>query len=179
LSYIRICLKGESALLPPFVRKYLLAALSGTPDVLDRLIKNILADDPIWDERFDPERFTLREVLAHLADWETVFFERMSRICREDNPELPNCDEGQVAIDHDYAHTDPRDSLATIRAGRERMVAFLREREPSDWQRAGHYLSDIPANSGPVTLEAWLAQVAGHDGYHTQQVAQYLALGKR
>src|SRR5437879_4197786 len=60
-------------MLPVFARKYVLAGLTGSPDVLEALLKDVGPNDPAWDKRPDPERFTIREVLAHLADWEGIF----------------------------------------------------------------------------------------------------------
>ena len=49
---------SENAMLPSFGITYLLTALGGTPDVLDALLAKRHADDPVWDARPDPERFT-------------------------------------------------------------------------------------------------------------------------
>ena len=66
-------------MMPAAVRKYLLSALAGTPVVADRLLLDVHADDPRWDFRPEPDRFTLREVVAHLADWEPIHLERLTR----------------------------------------------------------------------------------------------------
>lgn len=166
-------------MLPPFVRKYLLAALAGTPDVLDGFLKAIPDGDPFWDFRPYPERFTLREVLAHLADWEPIFLERMIRIRDEAQPDLPSYDEGQYVLENDYAHQSPQANLVRFREGRARMHAFLQGLDPESWERTGRFLMDGPANSQQTTLEAWAVEVIGHDGYHTQQVAQWRALARR
>ena len=166
-------------MLPPFVRKYLLMALSGTPDVLDGLLKGIPDEDPLWDFRPDPERFTLREVVAHLADWEPIFLERMVRIQKETASSLLSYDEGQFALDRDYAHQSPQANLRRFREGRPRMVAFLRSLEASEWLREGRFVTNEAEPGEPISMEGWLAQVAGHDGYHMQQTAQWLAEGRR
>ena len=46
--------------------------------------------------------------MAHLADWELVFQQRLTRMRSEDNPMRPGYDVGQWAIDHGYAQTDWR-----------------------------------------------------------------------
>lgn len=162
------------ALLPSFGIAYLFAALSGTPDVLDALLARRPADDPLWDARPDPQRFSLREIVAHLADWENVFLDRLVRTRDEESPTLPVIDPEQRAREHDYAHHDPQEDLAQFRAGRERLVGFLRALEPAEWERAGQIVRGDPSISHRVTLEAWAVQTLAHDGYHTQQVAQWL-----
>jgi hypothetical protein len=165
-------------MLPPFARKYVLIALSGTPDVLDGFLKALPSDDPRWDFRPDPERFTLREMIAHLADWNPIFQERVTRICAEEAPVLPDRDEGQIAVDRDYAHSDPQASLSRFRAGRAQLLAYLQSLEPEQWERTGSYMADHPRGSGAITVEDWAVQVVAHDGYHTQQTAQWLAAAK-
>jgi hypothetical protein len=161
-------------MLPPGPRKYLLASISGTPDVLDALLKPLPATDAAWDHRPDPARFTLREMIAHLADWEEVFLDRMRRTRDQDEPTLQGYDEGQVAIDRDYAHSDPQANLIRFRAGRAAMSEFLRSVKDTEWERIGHH-----TEVGAISLETQTVLVAGHDGYHTSQTALWLASAKR
>lgn len=158
--------------LPHVTRKYLLAAISGTPDVLDGMLKHVPSEDDAWDLSPDSERFTLREVVAHLADWESVFRERINRTRAESEPTLQGYDECAWAVEHDYAHTDPHDSLGHFRQERAETVALIRSLDDGEWERLAHH-----SQYGPMTLEAQIAQIAGHDGYHTQQVAIWLVFG--
>lgn len=160
--------------LPAFGTTYLLTALGGTPDVLDALLVHQIADDAVWDARPDPERFSLREIVAHLADWENVFLERLVRTRDEQTPMLPIVDPERLARERDYARHDPHQDLARFRAGRERLVGVLRALEPAQWERAGQIVRGDPPVSHRVTLEAWAVQALAHDGYHTQQVARCL-----
>src|SRR5260221_4140057 len=153
----------------PVTRKYITTALSGTPDVLEALLKGRTSDDSLWDFRPDPERFTLREMIAHLADWETIFLERFQRTRSETEPFLPDCDEGKLAVERDYSHTDPLANLARFRTGRAALTEFLRSLEEADWERSG-----FREPYGLMTLAIQAAQTLAHDGYHTQQVAQWL-----
>src|SRR5437764_548687 len=121
-------------MLLPVTRRYLTTALAGTPDVLEALLKNQASDDPVWDFRPDPDRFTLREMVAHLADWEPIFMERFQRTRSETEPRLPDYDEGKIAIERDYAHSDPIANLARFRAGRASLVTFLQSLDDADWE---------------------------------------------
>src|SRR5688500_17184577 len=88
-------------MLPPAGRKYLLEGLAATPVVVDRLLSTAGAVD--YDVRPDPERFTTREMLAHMADWELIWVERFNRLLSEDGAELPNQDPEEVAARNRYA----------------------------------------------------------------------------
>lgn len=96
-------------------RHYALEGLTATPAILTHLIDPVTAE--IWDRRVDPERFTLREVLAHLADWEPIWMERLERMHAEKEPLLPDLDEGERAKQKDYAHADVGNSLKRFRQG--------------------------------------------------------------
>jgi len=158
--------------LPHKSRHYLLQGLTGTPDVVDQLLRGASRD--MLDRRPDPARFTLREVVCHLADWEGVWLERLSAMRTRDNPALQGYDEGQWALDHDYAHADMAEQQARFRAGRAELMALLESLAPEEWERAGCH-SEI----GPVTIESLAVLVLGHDGYHTRQIAQWIAGGQR
>ena len=51
------------------------------------------------DQRLDPGRFMIREVIAPLAGLKPLFQERLTRMRSEDHPALPGYDEGHLAID--------------------------------------------------------------------------------
>jgi uncharacterized damage-inducible protein DinB len=158
-------------MLPEGARNYLLHGLEATPIVIDRMMRAATPAD--YDRRPDPERFTLREVMAHLADCEPIWLERMEAIRSQSHPTLPNRDEGQLAIDHDYAHADVAAKQHLFREGRARLVRFLRDLAPAEWDRtAQHTLW------GPVTLGSLVALILGHDGYHLRQIAEWLAAGE-
>lgn len=156
-------------MMPAVVRKYLIAALSGTPEVVERLLLDLHADDPRWDLRPDPARFSLREIVAHLADWEPIHLARLGRMLTEENPILPDIDEGKMAVDNDYAHSDPHGSLEWLRGGRQKLMKDFEALSSDQWIR-----SAMRETVGPLTVEEFAAFIAAHDGYHTRQIAQWL-----
>ena len=158
-------------MLPEKLHRYLLIDLESAPDVLARLLDGV--SGAAWDKRPDPDRFTLREVAAHLADWDQVFLGRLVQTRDADNALLQGLDEGQVALDNDYTHADPMESLARYRAGRAKTVAFLRAMTPEQWARSADH-----TELGPITAEAQAALIAFHDGYHRQQAVRYASLLK-
>jgi uncharacterized damage-inducible protein DinB len=158
-------------LLPEGARSYLLHGLEATPVLIERLLREATTAD--YDRRPDPERFTLREVMAHLPDWEPVWLERLQKIHAEDHPVLKGYDEGQWAIDHDYAHADVSDRQARFRNGRARLVKFLLELPPEAWEQTGQH-----SQWGPLSIAALATLVLGHDGYHLRQISEWLDAGR-
>jgi hypothetical protein len=140
-----------------FALNYLLNGLDASPDIQQVLCARVVD----WDARPGPERFTVRESLAHLADWEPIWLQRMMRTKAEDVPDLPDIDEGVMAIEHDYASSDPRVSLERYRSGRVALVTFLRGLSDSDWSRRCHR-----EGVGEISMFEMAAMVLGHDSYH-------------
>ena len=150
----------------PYARSYLFTALDSAPALFDHLLYGLTEEEA--DHRPDPNRFTIREVMAHLADWEPVFLERLTRMRAEDHPTLPGYDEGQWAIDHGYAQTDWRAQCRLFADRRRETVAFLRASAPQDWART----ADRP-EIGTLTIEAQALLIPLHDTYHLRQIAQW------
>lgn len=157
-------------MLPAKTRSYLFTALEASPLVLSRLLSAFAATDSIWDKRPTPDRFTLREMLGHLADWEPIFRERLTRTSTENEPLLLNVDEGALALANNYAQSNPLESLARYREGRTALVAFLRTLPDDAFARTAHR-----ELIGILTLEEQIALILGHDGYHAKQTLEWLA----
>ena len=150
-----------------------MTALAGTTDVLDGLLGLVGPHGAPCDWRPDADRFTLREVLAHLVDYEAVWMERIRRTREEDRPELMSVDRERLAVDSDYAHSDTAVSRTAFRQRRAALVEYLKGLSPEDWQRVGYWAGP---SGGPLTLEEQAGFVGIHDGYHLQQAAQWVAL---
>ena len=160
-------------MLSPFVHNFVLITLEGNSDVLERLLEGVADADPIWDLRPDPARFTLREIVGHLADWNGVFMQRITQIRDEDSPDSVARKVEDIARESGSFVAAPADSLARFRTTRLAMIPTLRALEPNQWERTGNIVGH-PIASGAVSIESWFVQIAGHDGYHLQQIAQWL-----
>jgi hypothetical protein len=153
---------------------YCIVAVENTPVLLEKLLGGISADDPIWNYQPSTDRFTLREAIAHLADWNDIYAERLNRTLKEDNPDLPNCDEGQIAIDHNYAASNPVESLSRFVRTRKDLIELMQGISENDWDRMA-----VRVGLGPVRLDQQAAIIMGHDAYHIKQVMEYLAANQR
>lgn len=156
-------------MLSPFSRSYVLRGVAGTPAVLRHLLQGFDSNSELWDFRPDPERFSLREVLAHLADFDAVTSGRFQRMLAEASPELPNWDEDEAVISGNYAATDPLEKLAQLTASRKALSEFLTGLGEQDWARTA-----TRPQLGNYTLAEGLVLMLAHDSYHIQQVAEWL-----
>lgn len=141
-----------------YVANYVISGLEAAPDAQTLLCERVTD----WDAKpLGEDRFSVRESLAHLADWEPIWLMRAQRTLAEDVPNLPGIDEGEMAVRNDYASSDPRESLRRYREGRKDLVAFFRGLSEEDWHRK--FVRD---EVGEVTLFELASMVLGHDGYH-------------
>jgi hypothetical protein len=161
---------------PAYVAETL--ALLGDRDPLE-----ILAETPSWLlERLGsldvevlrtPEaqgKWSLTQVLAHLADTEIAFGWRARILLTQDAPPLHGFDESAWMVRFDGANTDPT----------EAMLAFgtLRSWNLPVWARVnGEDLARIGIHSerGPETFDTLRRMAAGHDLRHRRQVERILA----
>ena len=153
----------------PQARKYTLISLEGTPMVLKRMLHGIAAESSFWDFKGDPERFTAREVLAHLADWDAIFLERLTRTVTMDNPVLQGLDEGKIALERSYGSQNARDNILRLQSTRTKLLAYIHSIKSEDWEKLGNH-SEI----GPITFDSQVVLMLAHDGYHARQLAEYL-----
>ncbi len=154
----------------PGVLNYTLDGLAGAPVALSGLLAR--ASEAHWDRRPDPERFTLREALAHLADWEPVWLERVEKILSEEDATLPGYDPDAFAREHDYASADVSASLDGYRRGRQALLARLPDPSDAAWNRQGRH-----EELGAMPLHQLAQLILGHDVYHLRQAAEWLEAG--
>lgn len=88
---------------------YLLYGLQASPVVLGSLMKNASPD--MFDSKPDPERFSLREALAHIADLETLWNSRVEAIIAEEGVTFEGQDPDEAAKKNNYQAIDPSDSI--------------------------------------------------------------------
>ena len=150
-----------------YYRRYILGALENNAVVLNYLLRDLAGDSPQWDARPDAERFTLREMVAHLLDYDMVSRERFERVIREDNPELPNWDM-DAAAEH-YAKRDAVGELKLLLESRQTLAAWLEGLSTDEWQRSGSR-----PGVGTFSVFEGVALMLGHDAYHLRQAVEWL-----
>lgn len=144
-----------------------LLALRHTPVILDRILDEIPGGR--FGERVAEGRFTLHEMVCHLADFEDVFLERMRAALKTDGAEVPDVDEGQRAIDKRYGERNAREEMEVFANRRRDMISFL---EGLSKEQLGHAFTK--EGLGRMTIKEYLAAISGHDLYHLEQATWHL-----
>lgn len=146
---------------------YLLVGLSKTPPALRRLFAHIPPEK--FDAILDPERFTLRESICHLADWEAIFLERMAGTVSQPGFVITLYDEEEFVVTHNYAEQKISDALDRFDRARQDTLTFLKGIQPEDWSKTAEH----PVR-GPITVFDQAIMVLGHDLYHIEQFTEGL-----
>ncbi|HVT11163.1 MAG TPA: DinB family protein [Fimbriimonadaceae bacterium] len=146
---------------------YMLTGLKAGPRVIGRLVELIPEKDR--DRPLSEGRFTPREVVAHLADWEPILRERVRVAVETPGAAIAAYDEGQMAIDHKYAESNIGEQSRLFQDERVKTVAYL---ESLTQEQLGHTV--VHPERGRMTTEDLIGMLIGHDMYHVEQLVAYL-----
>ncbi len=127
-------------------------------------------------QRPAPDKWSVAEILAHLADSELVIGWRLRLILASNGASIQPYDQDVWASTFNYRRRDPGASLGTFRVLRGSNVALLKSAPKSSMERFG-----IHAERGKETVSHFMNLVAGHDLNHLQQIERILhaTKGKR
>lgn len=137
--------------------------LSGTPSALTRAIDGLTP--PQLREPEHPGKWSVGQVLQHLADSEVVWAWRMRLILAEDRPQVTGYDQDLWAERLGYADAAPSDALEQFSVLRRANLRILQRASPADLQRVG-----VHVERGEESLEHLVRLYAGHDLLHVRQI---------
>jgi hypothetical protein len=148
-----------------------LKVLAGTPKKIERLIKGVPASK--LRKQPAPGKWSVGEILAHLADCEIVTGWRMRQILGAPGTPIQAFDQDSWAAAGHYAKRDPRKSLEHFGAARAANVALLKSLSPEQWKHHGMH-----AERGEESIEHIVRLNAGHDINHVKQIERIVARKK-
>jgi hypothetical protein len=112
------------------------------------------------NHRYAPDKWSIRELVAHINDTERLFVFRALWFARGFTEPLPSFDQ-EVALAHAGADARPWAShLDEFEAIRASTVAFFRGLPPEAWTRRGI------ASGNPFSVRALAYITAGHVAHH-------------
>ncbi|MGB6385155.1 MAG: DinB family protein [Terriglobales bacterium] len=146
--------------------------LSTTNKKLAHLIKGVPTVK--LRKRPAPEKWSVAEILAHLADVEIVIGWRMRSILGDPGTPVQAYDQNAWVIAGQYNKRDPRKSIELHRVIREANLALLKSLSPDQWKHYGQH-----AERGQESIEHIVRMVAGHDVNHIHQIERILTPTKK
>jgi hypothetical protein len=141
---------------------------SGTSKKLESLVKRAPASK--LRKRPAPDKWSVVEILAHLADTEIAVGWRIRSILGAPGTSIQAFDQDAWAAAGNYAKRDPRKSIEQFRAVRDANLALYKSLSPEQWKHFGMH-----AERGEESLQRILHMMAGHDLNHLSQIERILA----
>jgi len=121
--------------------------------------------------RYEPGKWSVKQVVGHLSDGERVFAYRALSVARGDQTSLPSFDENEYVAGGGFDQRSIQDVVAEWRAVRAASIALFGSLTPETLARRG------TANNAPITPRAlaWIA--AGHELHHASLLRERYRLG--
>jgi hypothetical protein len=148
-----------------------LALQVAAPDKLAALTSGLSADE--LARRPAPDKWSIQELAAHLADDELVGAYRIRMILSSPGTAIQAFDQDIWARTGRYASTDAQVSVEMFRVLRHANLALLRALTPAEWNLYG-----IHAERGEESIRDIAMYYAGHDLNHFTQIEAIRNQGK-
>jgi hypothetical protein len=112
-----------------------------------------------------PDKWSVAEIVGHLADSEVAIAWRLRQILSSNGIPLQAYDQNAWATTFDYAHRDPKQSLEMFRVLRDSNIALLKSVPRKLWDNYG-----VHQERGNESVAHIVRLIAGHDLNHLQQI---------
>ena len=140
---------------------------AATGSKIERLVKKVPRGRLM--KRPEPGKWSVAEILAHLADGEIVIGWRMRSILGAPGTPIAAFDQDKWAEAGNYAKRDPQLSLRVFQTLREANLRLLKSLKPEQWQQSG-----IHSERGEESIERIVQMEAAHDINHLRQIEAIL-----
>jgi len=114
-----------------------------------------------------PGKWSTRQVICHIADFEPVYVDRMKRALAEDEPTIFGGDPDAFAACLAYDQRDIEVELQMIESVRRHMARILRTLEADAFQRKVNH-----SEAGPLTVEQLLTNITNHIPHHVKFIEE-------
>lgn len=141
-----------------------LAVLEQTPIIIEKILW--AANDDLMQWKPSPERWSIGEVLGHLADVEITFRGRVQKMLDHNNPPLEPYDQNAAYAAGKYAGK-ARENLKLFCHERDRTLSWLRYVPAAMVERTGQH-----AALGPISVGHIMNEWSLHDMGHIRQILE-------
>jgi hypothetical protein len=114
-----------------------------------------------------PEKWSIRQILAHLADSEIVCSDRFRRVIAESNPTLVGYDQDAWTAHLNYQRRKTAGSLDLFRRLRAENYELLKDLPEAVFERTGTH-----TERGTITLRQLVEYDTEHHEKHAQQLQE-------
>lgn len=146
----------------------LTAHLAAQRDETRRMLGGL--DDSTAGHRYEPGKWSIKEVIGHLIDSERVIAYRLLRIARGDSTPLPGFDQDAYVPMGRFDRRSMQDLLEEFSAVRDATIRLLRSLDREALDRRGI------ANGNPISAKAIVFIIAGHERHHVEVLQERYGL---
>ncbi|MDR0271482.1 DinB family protein [Paenibacillus sp.] len=154
----------------PYFKRYIDLVPEG--DIIDILEKSLDATSELFgalteeqaNYRYEPGKWSMKEVLGHISDNERIMSYRLLRIARGDRTSLSGYDQDELMCGAAFDACRLSDLLEEYQLIRKSTLALLRGLPETAWSRIG--LVDESESSA----NAWAYIIAGHELHHVKVI---------
>ncbi len=140
-----------------------LASLASTPRRIERMTKGL--SPKRVGTRPAPDKWSIREIVSHLADCELVYGMRYRKIIAEPGSALVPFDQNAWAKNLEYGKQPLKSAIEAFRVLRAGNLALLKTASKAAWKNAGQH-----PEYGKLTLGQLVTHIADHDRNHVAQI---------
>src|SRR5258708_2610198 len=135
------------------------------PEVLATVLTGVFGEEEDFVPA--PGKWSVRQIVAHLADADLAAAHRFRQMLAEDNPTLIAWDQDKWAQNLDYAKRKPKQSLESFRRIRAENYELLKDLPPAAFERTGNH-----TERGVITVLTLLEGMAGHAESHARHLQE-------
>jgi hypothetical protein len=144
---------------------------AAAPATLAKLLKGVSPAKA--RKRPAPGKWSIAEIVAHIADTELVGGYRMRAILGQPGTPIIGFDQDAWVTALHYDKRDLKKSFEQYRALREANLTLLKSLTPEQWKHEG-----LHSERGPESVETMARMYAGHDINHFEQIERILGKKK-
>jgi len=133
------------------------------------LVRGLSDSDAMY--RYGRGKWSIKEVIGHLADTERIMAYRALRIARGDATPLPSFDENAYVPVAKFDTRSLVDLVGELRTVRAATLALLRTFDADAWRRRG------TASGKPVSVRALGFMIPGHERHHVEVLRTRYGVG--
>lgn len=121
--------------------------------------------------RYEPNKWSVKEVLGHMIDTERIMSYRALRIARNDRTPIEGFEQDDYVKNGAFDERSASNLAREFEQVRRATISLFRNLEPAAWERKGI------ANNVEVSVRALAYIIAGHELHHKAILKEKYGLG--
>jgi hypothetical protein len=121
--------------------------------------------------RYEPHKWSVKEVLGHMIDTERIMAYRALRVARNDRTPIEGFEQDDYVKNGGFDNRSVSNLAREFEQVRRTTISLFRNLEPAAWERRGI------ANNVEISVRALAYIIAGHELHHKNGLKEKYGLG--